>query len=496
MFHSLPHNEALGAGSAGPGKSLVLLMDPIAQVVVESQRQIDPEHPYPVRAGQSLGWAVHLRRESTMLDQTITRAKRLFPVIDPGFKWYESDKRGVFASGYKYDFRHCKDPDDWLSFQSNEYCHIGYDELVQFTQEQYEQINTRLRSSDPVLRLMLKIRAMSNPEMRRPSTSTWNVENPNWVRDYFVQPAPKGRITLSRELTMESGEKVERTRIYLPATLWDNPDKEFVRRYEQELQAQKPHVRQALLYGNWYVTAGSFYGDEWRESLHVVKPYKVPPYWRTFRSMDWGYKKPGCVGWFALNDDDDMVMFRELTFQGKTDEQVCDLVKRIETTLGLWNNTRGSLITGPADTQLWEKRGESVMSKAEVFLANGIPWVPAEKAARGAGAKMGGRQRNAELLSQRLKDHAKGTAHPGIVFFNTCVKTIETLPAIQTDPGNSELPLDGGEDHWHDVVLYACAYASRPDMVRRPDAGEDEGDDDRNKGGAGNGRGRHGYGAH
>ena len=34
-FHSLAVDEALGGGSAGPGKSLALLMDPSPQMVVE-----------------------------------------------------------------------------------------------------------------------------------------------------------------------------------------------------------------------------------------------------------------------------------------------------------------------------------------------------------------------------------------------------------------------------------------------------------------------------
>ena len=40
---------------------------------------------------------------------------------------------------------------------------IYFDELTAFNEEQYDQITTRLRSSDAVLGTMLKVRSMSNP---------------------------------------------------------------------------------------------------------------------------------------------------------------------------------------------------------------------------------------------------------------------------------------------------------------------------------------------
>ena len=31
---------------------------------------------------------------------------------------------------------------------------------------------------------------------------------------------------------------------------------------------------------------------------------------------------------------------------------------------------------------------------------------------------------------------------------------------VQTDPDFPDQPMDGGQDHWVDSVLYACAFAS------------------------------------
>lgn len=450
-FHHLPHHEALGAGSAGPGKSLVLLMDPIYQVVAEHQRCSDPKHEHHIPWGMSVGWALHLRRSMPMLEQTIRRSHRIFPFIDPQARYLANTHTWIFASGFHYQFGHCKDTDSWEQYHSAEFTHIAFDELVQFEEEQYEQITTRLRCTDPVLKNMLKVRSMSNPLMKVEAGQNFTVKNPHWVRERFVDPAPAGRKTLYKEITLASGEVTKRTRIYLPATLYDNPDPEFVRQYEETLRAKPAHIQKAMLYGDWYVAPGSYYGDSWLNNMHIIAPFHIPDDWPQFRSLDWGFKAPGCCHWWAVDPDGNCYVHRELTFQGKDVHQVAAEIKKVELELKLWKGR--SLITGPADNQLWEQRGDIGRAKYQEFAERGITWVKADKRSRA---------RNAQLLLSRIMDHRNQTTTPGIVFFNTCKNAIRTIPVIPTDPKNPEAPMDGGEDHWHDSVLYGCAYASRP----------------------------------
>jgi hypothetical protein len=488
-FHTLPHEYALGAGSAGPGKSMVLLMEPLSQIICEHERCYRrKDHDFPLHWGESIGWALHLRRTLPMLKQTLQRAHRIFPAIDPGVRWIGSENTFVFSSGYRYEFGHCNDADSWQQFYSSEFSIILYDELTQFLEEQWDQINSRRRSSDPVLRTMTKTRAMSNPVTRKEGNFT--VTDPNWVRRLFVDPAPEGRKTIVKEMVRGTGEIVRERRIYLPATLYDNPDKEFVKTYEATLLGMKPHQRQALLYGNWYFTTGSFF-EEWDDAVHVRKAFAIPEHWPVFRSMDWGFKKPGCVHWWALDEDDNLYCFHELTFRGQTDEEVAAEIRKVEINYGLWKHGK-SLITGPADTQLWEKRGESARSKAEVMASKGVYWVTADKKSK---------KRNCELLTSRLKDRGLNGGHPGICFFESCRDARKTIPSIQTETQGAdadELPKDGGEDHWLDSTLYACAYASRGrDGLQQRTTKSDEEDDEeheqrRIRRGS---RGRDGYGS-
>ena len=484
-FHNLPYDEVLGAGAAGPGKSICLLMDPLAQIATEHARAFDHRHPHRIAPGNSLGWALHLRRALTMLDETLARAARVFPQIDPGVRFDAQRLTYHFSSGYRYQFGHCFENDDWERYQSSQYTRILFDELVQFTETQYEQIRSRLRSSDPLLKLMLGVRSMSNPMMRKKSSEQFSVNDPQWVKRRFVTPAPSGKVVLKKKLKLKSGDKWH-TWMYFPATLYDNPDPDFVESYEKNLASLPVHIQNALRYGSWEITEGSYYGGDWRESLHVCEPFDIPPHWPVFRSMDWGFKQPGQVGWWAMDDDDTLFNFREWRFKELTDIDAAKKIREIEKGMGLWVNNK-SAITGPADTQLWEKRGDTAKSKAQVFQEMGVPWRQADKRSR---------QRNAELLSGRLKDHSNGTKPPGIVFFNTCRHAIATIPAIQTNQNNVDEPQDGGDDHAHDEVLYACAYAShgRSNLGERKREVQDEDDYERDLEDAVR-RGRYGYGS-
>lgn len=467
-YHALTTREAFGGGAAGPGKSLVLMHDADQQIAVEHERCLNKDHPYHQPWGASKGWAIHLRRTYKMLAETIARAKRQFPLIDPGVRWVEDDLSFFFTSGFRFQFGHCKDPDDWNGYFSFEFTHVAFDELPQFTQTQYDMIKSRCRTDDPVLIHMRKVRAMGNPTIRRDSVDVrddYIVDDPHWVRNYFIDPCREGNTILKRKVIMGDGSVEWHTRIFLPARLSDNPNAQFRREYELTLRSLKPHMKAALLDGNWYVVFGSFYADYWEEKRHVCKPFKIPPDWPRWRSMDWGFKKPGCVHWWTMDPDGNVFCTSELMFQGKLDRQVAEMIRHREEGWGLWHGKR-SRINGVADTQLWEKRGDSAKSKAETMHEFGVDWLPADKSE-------GSRRRHAQILCAYLQgetelsgDEAKHLTEqqkqlPSIAFFEGCDMAIQTIPAIPSVPGDPDMPRDGGDDHAHDSVLYSMGLVSR-----------------------------------
>lgn len=453
-FHDAVADEVLGGGSAGPGKSLTLLFDPIVtQAVVEHARvtgQLLDQFPpwlaelcskHRLRPGESEGHALHMRRTMPQLRENIDRSKRMFPKFDPGAVYSKEDHRWTFTSGYKFTFGHCREEDSYEDYLSNQYTHVGFDEGYQFTLKQYEEITNRRRSADPVLKKLLRIRVMSNPA-------------PGWLKERFVTPEPTGNTLLERMVVdPETGEEQLRTLLFLPAKLDDNPDKEFVRQYKFLLLSKPSHMRARYLYGDWDSVEGGYFEDDWNPAVHKIKPFKVPREWPKFRAMDWGYKSPGSIGWFALDPDETLYQFYEFNFRLMKDVDVARRVIEIEKAFGFWNQReRKSRLTGVADTQLWEERGDSGKSKAAVFAEHGVFWTPADKADLG---------RNAERVSERLRDYDE-ERQPALLIFEGCKKTIEMFSSIRADENDSTVPDKKSPlKHWFDVQAYASARASR-----------------------------------
>ena len=435
-FHSLQVDEALFGGSAGPGKSLTLLMDPLDQIAVEHQRCVAGE----MRWGRSSGWAIHFRREIPRLEETITRSKGFYTDLDPGAKWDQQKHTWTFSSGYKVQFAHMRDNDTFLNYRSSQYTALYMDELVEFERDQYDQMVTRVRSTDPVLQGMLRVRCASNPA-------------PGWVREYFVDPAPQGRTILKKKLRLDDGSIAERTRIFIPARLSDNPDPVYRRQYEINLQDKPAHIRAALLHGDWYVVAGAFFAEEWSPEHHVIKPFRIPRDWRRFRSGDWGYKSPCVILWWAVTPDNELICYRERTFKQKTALEVGERIKDIEKEAGEWDEKRdASRCIGPMDTQLWEERGHRGPTMASDMQTIGVTWVKANKKSRAT---------NAQNVMSRLKSRGLND-RPAMMFFETCRGCVTTIPAIGTDPTATEEPMKGGSDHWYDAVSYAASHHVLP----------------------------------
>jgi hypothetical protein len=460
----------LGGGSAGPGKSLALLMDPCEQIVVEHERCKTGEIDW----GRSHGWALHVRREFPRLEQTIHRSKMLFDALDSGAKYDSNSHKWTFSSGFKLQFGHLAERSSFMSYRSNEYTWFGIDEAGEIeSRDPYDELSLRVRSTDPVLKQMLKVRLVTNP-------------TPGWIRDLFVDPAPEGRKLFKRKYRLEDGTYRTRTRIFLPARLSDNPDPEFRAQYETSLRDRPYHIRASLLYGDWYVVAGAFFADLFDPSRVVIKPFKIPAGWKRFRSGDWGYKQPCVILWWAVTPEGEMICYREMTFNGaKCRERldaygVAQKIRDIELANGEWNRLRDhSRLTGPMDTQLWEERGHKGPTMAADMARVGVFWTKASK----------GRRQCTQQLVKRLSQRGYND-RPGIQFFESCHGCITTIPAIGTDDSDPEVPKKGGPDHHLDAVFYACA--ANPVPSGHEDAQPDD-DEDWSPRPAQN-RGRYGYG--
>jgi len=451
--------EILGAGTAGPGKTFVLKHDCIiSQAQDEHIRCLAGDgrrdHPHPLHWGESVGWGLFLRRTTTALPQVIAHIRQVYKAWDPGGKWYQSAGGAagtfVFSSGYRMQFGHCKDEGSVEQYIGNEYTAIYWDELIHFLEEQYTLINSRLRTSDPVLRHKLRIRAASNPVLMRQKGEDFAVRDPKWVKRRFVDPAPEGNVIHEEEVEYD-GQKWTRTLLYMPARLTDNPDKQFQEQYKRELVFLPPYLRQALLEGDWDVVLGGYIEHVWDPNVHIVDDFRIPKQWKRWVAMDWGFKTRGVVLWFAIDDDDTVYVYRELTFRLKHVDWVAERVKYKGEREGTWYRGQ-SCLPGWADTQIWEERGDTGLTKQAEFRRRGIPWRQADKKSRAT---------NAQRVVRRLGQRGARGVRPGLVFFRSCRETLRTIVGIQADPDDPETPIKGGEDHHWDTLTYGIAPASK-----------------------------------
>jgi hypothetical protein len=150
-------------------------------------------------------------------------------------------------------------------------------------------------------------------------------------------------------------------------------------------------------------------------------------------------------------EQDILYKFWECVFKKKPVTYFVDtILKPFEVANKLWSPFGGSLVYGPADTQIWEERGESAKSKYQEFVTAGVDWCYADKKSRAD---------NAQRVHERLMGHENFTRPPRLVLFANCASTRQVLPAMQTNPNDATEPAKGGFDHPYDETSYACAYA-------------------------------------
>ena len=474
-FQPFDEVEILYGGTAGSGKTLFLRWDPFeTQWAGEHQRWVDARSRG--EQFQSVGWALHVRRVFPMLIQTILYVRDVSGRLDPGVKWDGDNYLLTFSCGYRYQFGHVQNEEDWRKYDSQDYTHLSVDEAVQTLKVQYDMLWARVRTTDPILGKKLRTCLASNPDAPFEGL---------WVKERFVDPAPSGRKTMIETRVLSNGKERTTARVYIPARLSDNPDVDYRERYEAKLRQLPHHIMMARLFGDWNAVEGAFFEYEWKPDVHVVEPYQIPKHWPRIRIMDWGYKSPCPVVYAAVDEEGNYIVYEELNFnhkvrddERKDAELVAIAIKKHEkahdeadakhTDVRYWDDgSNSSRITGPADYQIRERRGTIGPTIEETMAQYGIYWNPCTKDRKAA---------TAELL-RRLKDIPKSKhSRPGITVFNTCKEICRTMPLIERDKNDPEVPKDGGDDHWLDCLFYLVM--NRDGAAEKPKNRWDDEDED------------------
>lgn len=337
-------------------------------------------------------------------------------------QYNQSQRVFLFPNGSRIKLGYCDMEKDVYQYQGQEYDVVGLEEATHFSEAQMQFLTTCNRS----------VRTDFSPRM-------YYTCNPGGIGHSWVK-----RLFIDREYrNAERGEEYT----FIPAKLSDNPI--LLTRnpqYVTTLMNLPEHLRKAHLDGNWDALAGQYF-SEFDRDIHVTAPFAIPPSWRRFRAMDWGYHDPCCVLWFAVAPDGKLIVYRELYERKMLSSEIAKRVKDLSQ-----GETIAYTVASPDAWQLRGLGGVEGSCIAEVFSKNGVPLLPADN------ARIAGWQRVREMLHPR----EDGTA--GLTIFSSCQNLIRTLPLLTFDAHRIEDVSDQSEDHAPEALRYGLM--SRPKSAR------------------------------
>lgn len=349
--------------------------------------------------------------------------------------WNEGKKLLTLPNGSTLQFCHCNNDVDVDLYQGREFHDLGIDEAGQWTEASVRKLQGSNRSSKPGVKA------------RTILTGNPGGIGHTWLKRIFI------------ERRFNERERAE-DYSFIQALVDDNPalienDPEYVHRLNTE---PNEALRKAYRYGDWDIFAGQFFGEIRRE-VHLIKPFKIPEHWNRFGAYDFGFNHPAVFGWFAVDTDGNVYLYREFAKAQLRIDQFAEEINR-------YPETKDIIVSAGWDC--WSKkaiiRQGSPPTIAEEFLNHGITL---------ARAKID-RVQGATQLRNYLAWQGRPDDRPRLFIFDTCPMTFDTITRMQVDPDHPEdvLKQDAADgdpmsgDDCYDMIRYGLM--SRPMLADPP----------------------------
>lgn len=500
LYIGCPCHHVLYHGTRGPGKTDAQVMQ--------------------FRSKVGKGYGSHWRgvifdRRYKNLDDLIAKAKRWFMQFNDGCQFLKSqgDLKFVWPTGEELLFRKFSSADDYWDYHGQEFPFIGWNELTKFpTSKFYDLMMSCNRSSFIPLRHSPDLTdadhallALSNydadmfqmangpeawNEIRRkliPEIPLWvrSTSNPygpghGWVKRRFIDVAEPGQVVRVKTNVFnprnQKREDVVKTQVHIFGSYQENIylSPEYIADLENITEENR---RQAWLFGNWNITAGGAFDDLWREDVHKVPRFRVPPGWHVSRSFDWGSTHPFSLGWWALCDGTEATLpdgrrwapprgtlIRIAEWYGCAKDHKGQLrigdnvgLKMSATDIGKGAAYREKLLlaegwipteveSGPADNQIEDQPQIDVDSIKLKMEAEGVTFTKSNKSP-------GSRKIGLQLMRDRLQASLLGEG-PGIYFMDNCRASLAILPTLPRDEDDMDDVDTEAEDHVWDETRY------------------------------------------
>lgn len=415
-FVGCPVFEVLFGGARGGGKTDAMLGE------------------WALHADQYRADAIGLmvRRSRTELLETFERARMIYSKI--GAHMTSNPLRATMPNGARLTFAYLERDQDAEGYQGHSYTRVYVEEAGNFP------------SPVPIMKLMATLRSGAGVPCRMRLTANPGGPGHQWVRARYIDPAPKGwkRIVSNEGLD----------RIYIPSRVTDNLylGADYIARLRS---SGSPELVRAWLEGDWTVISGAFF-PEFSVDKHVIAPREIPKHWPRYRSFDWGSARPFACHWWAVADGTTsiargaLVCYREWYGMRPGEPNVGLRYTAEQIAAGIRQREENDPLpmTGVADPAMFTQDGGP--SIAQRMISEGVVFRKADNKRVAGRGSIGGW----DQLRSRLEGNADGK--PMILWFDTCVDLIRTLPALQHDPDRPEDVDSDMEDHAPDSVRYGC----------------------------------------
>ncbi|MCW2900945.1 MAG: hypothetical protein JWO67_3210 [Streptosporangiaceae bacterium] len=405
-FHEATEFDVLYGGAAGGGKSKALIMEGIRAAM-----------KYPgIRIGA-------FRRTFPELEESLLAELAQIGYCKTLGCRYEKIKHDlVFPNGSLFMFRYARNMPDATVRQGGQYQLLLFDELTLFPPDVVAFLASRLRSGSLVP--VLGLRAGSNPGGLGHGAA----------RKKYIDATDKGA-----KVVIDSRGRTVR---FIPSKVDDNPH--VNPEYKSDLDALPDAMRAAFRDGSWDSFSGQVF-TEWSDDRHIVPRFAIPKSWRRVAGIDYGWSAPWVVIWLAVDQDDRVWVYREIT-RTKVIER--DQAKAILAAEGDGEEVG----VRAADPAMWARTGEA-LSVATQYAAEGVHLTP------GQNDRLIGKQR----LHSYLADGPACAHHRALgwetcpmlhVLAGTAPELTRTLPSLPYDPRHPEDVDTNAEDHQYDALRY------------------------------------------
>jgi phage terminase large subunit len=340
--------------------------------------------------------------------------------------WHAGNKLLTLPNGSTLQFCHCANQNDVSLYQGREYHDLGIEEAGEWSEATIRTLQGSNRSSKAGI------------PARTILTANPGGLGHKWLKRLFIEKRYNER---------------ERPGDYcfIQALVDDNPalienDPDYVHRLEAE---PNEALRKAYRYGSWDIFAGQFFAEISRD-VHLIPPFPIPSHWNKFGAYDFGFNHPAAIGWFAVDEDGNVYLYRELIRAGLRIDQQAEKMNLYPETkeIPFWAGhdcwVRKNVMDDKSPPTIADE-----FVKHEIFLKRAVI------------DRINGATQVRNYLAIRNKK-------PRFFIFDTCPITFDCISRMQHDPDRVEdvLKVDASEgdpmsgDDPYDMVRYGLM--SRP----------------------------------